>query len=63
MAKQPPPPKYTAPPGYAVATGMPGRVVFTNCPPEVVKALHGLAKHYGIRCLNLTLTAPDLGTD
>ncbi|UOQ53072.1 hypothetical protein [Hymenobacter cellulosivorans] len=60
MAKQPTKPSPTAPPGYAVATGVPGRVVFTNVPPEVIADLHRLAKHHGIRCLNLTITAQDL---
>ncbi|TGE22808.1 hypothetical protein [Hymenobacter metallicola] len=60
MAKQPAPPKSTTPPGYAVATGVPGRVVFTNAPPEVIADLHRLAKHYGIRCMNLTITASHL---
>ncbi len=57
------PTKPTTPPGYAVASGVPGRVVFTNAPPEVIADLHRLAKHHGIRCMNLTITAPDLSEE
>ena len=58
MSKQP---AKLPPPAYAVATGISGRVVFTNATPELIQALHQLARQHGVRQLSLPLTASDLG--
>ncbi|KUG06901.1 hypothetical protein [Solirubrum puertoriconensis] len=49
------------PPAFAVATGINGRVVFTNCPPRLIAALRQLAADHGVRELALQLSACDLG--
>lgn len=57
MAKQAKP---TGPPGYALATGVPGRAVLHNWPPEAIEALQELAKRFGIPQMGYHLTTPKL---
>jgi hypothetical protein len=51
------PPKRPPQPGYAIATGVPGRAVTYHWPPEAIEELKALAKRYGIPQLGYTITA------